>query len=764
MKNHLGSIIDGAIYIILLGVAALSPMLFFNQTTEFYDMPKLIFLLVSTLILVGLTIFSWIVKGKITITRTPLDIPLIMLLAVVLISTFFSGTKIQAIYGDIPSVHGSAIAWAVYIVLYFITVANLKTVDRIKNFLYVLYGGAAVVAFITLASFFGIFLPFDFAKTVNFTPTGSSFSTIALLTLLLPLPLISILNPNKYLPSGFAIALTILFGITVVLTGSIASYVILLIVFGMTLLASGNNLRNSRVMLLLASVGVIGLTLLLAYTPFPGNKIQQLASAYPKEIQLSFPVSWKVSVSAFRDLPFFGTGPSSYLFNFTSYKPAEFNLLQYWNVSFRDATNEFLQVLGTLGFLGFGSLLLLCIVVIKNSIKLFTHSRNDGSEQSFNHVVHSALAISGVVSIALLAIHASTLVSTIVTLFVLAVLMMSQESIREKEAEVSMGIKAATTHGRNFDLLPVVIFIAFLIGGTVLLAKTKTAVTADYFHRAALSQANKNGTLTYQYLQKAETLNPLIDLYRVDMAQTNFALANAIAVQKGPTKDNPQGTLTDNDKQTIQTLLSQAINEGRASVALNPRSSRNWEVLASIYRNITGVAKNSLTFSLDAYGKAIQRDPLNPTLRFTVGGLYYSLKNYDLAIRFFSDAINLKPDYVNAYYNLALAYREKNDVQSAKTVAEQSLRIIDKATNPQDYKIVTKLIADLDTALKEIAATQKANQQTGLNNQNLPSVNVPGLDTPPSVSTPSAVRANPNARIPSISPTRSPSVSPTATQ
>jgi tetratricopeptide (TPR) repeat protein len=760
MKNHLTSIIDKAIYLILLLVAGITPLLFLNQTTEFYDMPKLVFLLVATIVLLGLSIFSWILKGKITVTTTPLDAPLLLFLAVILISTFFSGTRFQAIYGDFPSVHGSAVSWAVYIFLYFITVSNLKNLTRIRNFLYVLYASATVVALITLSSFFGIFFPLDLAKGVNFTPTGSTFSTIALLMLLLPLPLVSILNPNKYLPSGLALILFVLFGVTIALIGSTAAYVILLFVFGVSLFVSKNHLTKKGLILFIISAIAIGSTLILAYVPFPGNTTQQLEAAFPKEIQLPIPISWKVSASSFRDAPFFGTGPSSYLFNFTSYKPVEFNLLKYWNFSFGVASNEFLQVLGTLGLLGFFALILLCLVIIKNSNKFLSLTHHDGSENNSQNIILSALAISGLLSIALFAIHATTLTSTVITLFILAVLMMSQESIRNKETEFSMGIKAVTSQNRQFDLLPVVIFIIFLIGAITVLAKTYTAVVADYYHRQALSQANKDGALTYQYLQKAESLNPLIDLYRVDMAQTNFALANAIAVQKGPTKDNPNGSLTDQDKQTIQTLLSQAINEGRASVVISPRSSRNWEVLASVYRNITGVANNALTFSLDAYGKTIQRDPLNPLLRFSVGELYYSIQNYDTAIRFFTDAINLKPDYVNAYYNLVLAYREKGDLQSAKLVAEQGLTLIKKETNPEDYETVFDLIGDLKAKIESLNEAQGSNQASetnaGLKNEKLPSVDVTGLNNPPSISTPSAVKQNPNVNIPKMSPTTSP--------
>jgi tetratricopeptide (TPR) repeat protein len=761
MKNQLSSIVDGITYVILLAVAAFIPLLFLNSTTEFYDMPKLIFLIAATVALLGLSIFSWIVKGKITISKTPLDIPLILFLAVILISSFFSGTKLQAIYGDFPSVHGSAVSWVCYILLYFVTVANLKTMSRIRNFLYVLFASAAVVAVITIASFFGIFLPIDFAKTVNFTPTGSSFSTIALLMLLLPLPLISVLHPNKYLPTPVAMILSIVFGITIALTGSLATYIILALVFAFCFFISKNHLHKDGFTLFLAAVIVVGLTLTLANVPFPGNKIQQMTSAFPKEIQLPLPISWKVSVSSFRDAPFFGTGPASYLFNFTSYKPVEFNVLNYWNFSFQNATNEFLQDLGTLGIFGFVALLLLCIVIIRNSAKFFSITGNDQGGHNNQHIILPALAVTGLISIAFFFIHANTLVSTVVTMLLLAAFMMSEDSIRSKETHISMGLKASTSQGNQFDLLPVVIFIVFLVGAGFLANKTYAAVSADYYHRQSLLQANKNGTLTYKNLQRAETLNPMIDLYRVDMAQTNFALANAIAVQKGPTKDNPKGSLTTDDRKTIQTLLSQAINEGRASVALSPRSSRNWEVLASIYRNITGVASNALTFSLDAYGKAIQRDPLNPSLRFTVGELYYSLKNYDSAIRFYTDTINLKPDYVNAYYNLAIAYRDKGDVQSAKIVADQTLKLIKKDQNPKDYETVSKLDAELDDKIKSLAEAQAKQASTGLKNQNLPNVNVEGLNNPPSVATPSAVKANPSAKIPQV--TTTPSPSPTTT-
>jgi tetratricopeptide (TPR) repeat protein len=772
MKQKLSNILDNAIAYLVFIVAAVTPLLFFNQTTEFYEMPKLAFLVVATIVLLALWIISWIVKGKIVLTRTPLDIPLLVLLVVVLISTFFSSTRYSAIYGNFPRVHGSAVAWITYILLYFVSVAQLRTSARVKGLLYAFYGSATVISVVSLLSFFKLYMPFDFAKAVNFTPTGSTFSALALLLMLLPLPLISLVKQNKYFPPAVAMVLAILSSVNVVLLGSLSYYIVLALIYVLCCLAvKKDELKKALGMFLIPAILSV-IVLVLAYVP--GNGLQGLEAAFPKEIQLPLGISWKVSISAFRDAPFFGTGPSSYLFNFTSYKPIEFNQLAYWNFSFDTAHDELLQTVGTLGAFGIITLFVLCIIVIVSALRRIANKSFDESEES--PYLTSALGISGIIAIVVLVMHASTLVSTVAMFFVFAAFMMSQKSIKEKVLEFSLGIKALSHENKQFDLFPIIIFIVFLILIVPVLFKTSKVVSADYYHRLALSQANKSGVLTYQYLQKAESLNPEVDLYRVDMAQTNFALANAIALQKGPNEKNPNGSLTNEDKKTIQTLLSQAINEGRVSVALSPRSARNWEVLASIYRNITGVAQNALAFALDSYGRAIQRDPLNPALRLSVGGIYYSAKNYDTAIRYFTDAANLKPDYANAYYNLSIALKDKGDLQTATTIADQLVGLLAKTPNSADYKAATKYDADLKAKLAALnketqeAQAARATQQTApaaqtnsaLQNSNLPSVNINNLNNPPkTVVSPAPVKANPEANVPTLTPV--PTVAPTAT-
>jgi O-antigen ligase/tetratricopeptide (TPR) repeat protein len=753
MRHQVAAYLDYAITFLLFLVAGLTPLIFFNQTTEFYEMPKMVFLIVTTVILIGLWIFSWIVKGKIILTRTPLDVPLLILLVVILISTFFSASHSIAVYGNFPRVNGSAVSWVVYILLYFVTVSHLKDLAKIKMFLNVLYVSAILVSIVSLLAFFHIFLPFDFTQALNFTPTGSTFSTIAFLMLLLPLPILSVINPNKYLPVPLAIALTILFGATIVLTGSVESIIALVIAFALCFFLSKPQQVRKTFFFFLLPVAVLGLVVFFANVPFFGNSLQQLESNFPKEIQLPFVISWKTSITAFRDSPFFGTGPASYLFNFTAYKPVEFNTLPFWNFTFDTAYNEFLQVLGTLGVFGFLSFALFCIVILVNCWRNLAVDTQD-ARQDNTHILLPAMAVSGLLIIVLFAIHDVTLVSMVTSLFIAAVLMMSQRSIRERVTELSLGIKASTADNRQFDLFPIILFIVYVIVAIPVLYKTVTMVAADYYHHQALLSANTNGAQTYQNLQKAETLSPQIDLYRVDMAQTNFALANAIAAKAVP-QNGKAVTLSTQDRQTIQTLLSQAINEGQASIALSPRSARNWEVLASIYQNISGVAQNALAFSLSAYSQAVRLDPLNPTLRLNIGGIYYSVKNYDLATRFYTDAANLKPDYTNAYYNLAVAYRDKGDLQDALVVANQAVTLEQSNKTSASYKVALVLLNDLKAKLsgsnspaQPTAAPTPTPTGGALQSGDVKNVDVNSLKKAPSVTPPPAVKKNPKANLP----------------
>lgn len=753
-----------------------------NLTTEMFDTPKFIILLIFTGILLIFLALKFTVSGKVVFVRTPLDIPLLLLLAVSIVGTILSPSPYIALLGNQLRIHGSLVSIVTYILFYFVLVNSIKNAREVKWIFTLALWASQVLAVLALVSYAGVkFMPAEWNQASNFTPIGSSFSATAILALFIPLIVTGILNSNKPLFLILNSAFLILSGITIALTGTWATWIAASA--GLVLTVGLNNLRNLshfkplNLIALAAPLVIIALATALSFVPPVGetkNPIYSQAQNFPREIQLPFVDSWKISISAFRDLPFWGTGPSTYLFNFTNYKPVEFNSTKFWNLRFDSAFNEYLQVLATSG--GVGLLALLSFTALFISIAYRTITRSASSQQPVgNSSLHTPLAISGIIFFIILILHVSTLPVWIIGLLILAAFMKinmgegvqkssghTQNDFKTIFLKIATSVRATDSKEETIkvDALPgviLVIALAFVIFAGYMGGKF---VLADYHHKLALNAVAQNqGIVAYNELIAAEKLNPYNDLYRTDLAQVNFALANAIAAAKGPTEASPSGTLTDQDKQNIQVLLQQSITEGRTAVTLSPKSAINWEILSLLYRQIAGVAENALVFSLDSYGRAIFQDPLNPQLRVNVGGVYYAIQNYDMAIRFFTDAINLKPDYANAYYNLSVTLRDKGDLNNAQAMAEKVLTLVDKDSS--DYTVANDYLTELKSKIGSGDANSgnqtlpPAAETTGaLQEEELPKVM--NLPKPEKIATPEAIKKQTPTPTPTPTPTENP--------
>ena len=698
-------------------------LLFSNLTSEPFETPKFLVLLTFTGVILFLGTLKFTIANKIVLTRTPFDLPLILLLATAVISTFLSPNLYVSLLGSQFRVTTGLVAIIVLVLFYFILVNNFKTLKDIRFFIHTFLGAGAILSILTLLSFGGIkFLSSQWNQTLNFTPTGQSFSTTTVLAMMLPLLVWGIIsNTNIIFKIINAVLLTI-FGVTIALTGGLSSYIAATLGLAVLLAA---NIKKVKIqgfakvldsLFLAVPLVLITLSAVLSFIPPVGNAKNPFYTQrqnFPREIQLPFNTSWKIAVSTFRDKPIFGSGPSTFVFNFTQYKPVEFNQTQFWNLRFDAPFNEYLNVLSTLGGLGIIALMLLTALFVSEALKSL--SRSDYLEAS--------LAASGLVFFTALTLHSLNLVVWVFGLLILALYMGLKKL--ENPSQITIG-----------GSVPSFLFMICLAAVLLSFFFTTQFVKAEYHHKKAITALSENkGFPGYQELVKAEALNTVNEVYRVQLAQTSFALANALASAKGPSESSPAGSLTEEDKKTLGQLLQQSITEGRVATAISPRSAANWEVLGSIYRQMTGVSQDALKYSLDAYGRAIQLDPLNPNLRLAVGGLYYQIKNYDLAIRFFDDASSLKPDHPNFLYNLALALREKGNFTEATKVAERILTLItDK--NSEDYQKAAELLSDLNARVQSDIQPPAAQTNSALEQKNLPRVELPKTGN---LSTPSAL-------------------------
>ncbi len=388
--------------------------------------------------------------------------------------------------------------------------------------------------------------------------------------------------------------------------------------------------------------------------------------------------SWLAAVETLKNpqTALFGVGVGNFAGQFTLVKDTAYNGTDLWNTNFALSRSAVLHIWTEMGIFGLVALLAVFATVIKLLHELFI--KKDPYAMM--------LATGAAYLLVALCLFPPSL-PIFFLLFVYLGLLVAQS--QQKTHSFSLR--------RNMPVYLIIIFTFAIILPSTAYAVFRAYASEVYFKSALNALSTGKVVPIYQNLQEAILLNPYEEKYRLTFSQLNLLVANNIAVQK---KD----TLSPEDRQTITQAIQDAIREAKAAVALNPDKASNWENLAIIYQNLLNVAQGADSWAISAYQKAILLDPVNPQLRLSLGGVYYSLKQFPNAATFFSQAVTLKPDWSNARYNLAWAFYQNKEYDKAILVMQNVLTVIGKGS--PDYE---KAAADLAT-FQSIKANQAQTQ------------------------------------------------------
>lgn len=377
----------------------------------------------------------------------------------------------------------------------------------------------------------------------------------------------------------------------------------------------------------------------------------------------------------------FGVAPGNYVNVFTQEKPVGLNSDEYWVFRYNTSSNYFFNTLSEVGILGLAALIFLVY-------KLVRFPRR-------SYAIYAILVASLLMPVNLLLLFA---------LYILLAELASHK--RTVRAMPGLGVPSGEVLAHAYDAPKANSVVASRVTIVTSLFLASLTIGATYFVGRAyyaevvMTQGIQNTQTadhdkTYELQLSALRLNPLHPDYRIIFGRTNFALANLIASQE---------ELSDTQRETISQLIGQAVDNARIAVQLYP-SAVTWENLAGIHADLIGVAEGADSLTIQYYNEAIRLDPSNPSLRVQIGGTYYSLGAYDAAIRQLEIAVQLKPDYTNAWYNLANAQKQLGEVELSRLSYQQVLRLLDEGSD--DYNAA---LAELEAMLKE-AGVQQAQQQ-----------------------------------------------------
>ena len=381
-----------------------------------------------------------------------------------------------------------------------------------------------------------------------------------------------------------------------------------------------------------------------------------------------------------------GTGAENFLVAFTAGRPVYLNLTPVWNARFVLSGNLLFHLLTIYGLTGGVAVILLLKGLFTNTKSLFTVS-----------------LIVCAVTFLLIPPNITVLIATAL----LVVLVPRQKTVTVQSPFTNrlwLGMPATVL------LAAAAVFSVFCLG---------RVYWADMLITKSMSFARQNnGTQTYNLQVKAIGIVPQVSDYHILLSQTTMSMAVSLANSlRGEQSANKN---IQNDTQLVTQLIQQSIRDAKLAISVNPKNILAWENMARLYSQLVGVANGADNWSTTAYNQAIDMDPTNATLRLEFGALFVRLTDYTQAITLFQQAVSLKSNYTNAYYNLSNAYKLNKDITQAVTAMEKTVALVDK--NSDDYRIATQALADLKKNAPGLHTTPTDEQQ--------PSDNVPLLTTP----------------------------------
>ena len=697
MKEQLISIFEKIIEGGIIILAFLLPLFFLPITTDFFEFPKQLFLFFVVGILTVIWLIKMILERSIRILHNPLTVPILVFLGAFSVSTILSVHRFSSIFGPYPRLHGGLVSLVVYILIFFLIVSNIKEKKQIYRILTALSVSGFLLAIIGILNFFDISILGDFLRGRFVTPVGSADRASLFLVLLLPISLLTFFFAERKTLLVFSGILSFIFIFYIFL---ISVFPVLLSVFLIFLIA----LIFSKLKLSRGVAVRMGVFFLLCLLLLVINNWSFVRSATPllkdlpiqHDIALEQDTGWAITAKGFQNLKILalGSGPGTYLFDFTTFKPVRFNQTSFWNLRFEKSSNEYFHITSTLGILGLIFFVYILIVAFRLGREFLRNVQLTGKEsleKGIRRISDDAQLNSSQLKIRDgelmgIAIFSTLFIFAFISLFVssftltawlfwlfLALMVVNLHSlgftgIKETEFSLAM-VQHRGSNGTKVEILPWLIgFVALLILIPLFWQEIKILNAELHFARAQAGQRTEqpDANLILQSLVNARDIVPSNDTYRRALSATslNFAI---LAQQENLLSEKVQ-----------QQLLLTAKREGEFAVQSAPHNIFNWENIQRVYTLITLENQDDLLIN-NVFPQEILLDPANPRHRNDLGWAYFNLRNdTELAKRNFQDAISLKPDFPDAHYNLARVYKEEGKKDKALQEYEQTLNFINQ--------------------------------------------------------------------------------------
>lgn len=675
----LNKIIKVCIYLLVF----LTPLFFLPFSVEALEFNKgYLLLFLST---IGL--LAWLAKmiftdKQVRLKRTPLDVPVLVFMLFMVLSSFLSVDKVASFIGFYGRFWPNLVGILSLGIFYFLITNNVefgKTEPEARkekssaiNQLSVINHSSLIKTFLWSSFFVTVCTYFSI-----FGVWGWLSSKLSLISSYLALPavmLTQLFNPVAGSLQGLAMFLSVVFvflvglfacqeigrkkkvgpGILLLLLALLLalidfwqSWLVVLISLALFLAFSlwkrvfRENVNSLTLPILFFIISICFLFLNPFQEILPPTELTNL----PQEVVLSQSVSWGTGLRTFLRHPVAGSGPGTFAYGFSRYKPESFMESPFWSLRFDRAGSHISEVLGTGGVLGFLSYLFLLgwflmITWFILNVDVKEKSLKPGSA-GFKRLPLLLCAVALIISQFLY--YQNTTLAFSFFLFLGIAVLSWQKPVKEKVWRFGDFPEIGLVFNCCFWVLLIGLLIFFVMAGKFYLADT-------YYRQQLVA-----GVDDLSHLEKAVKWAGQRTAYHIALANAYRTVVNQELLK--PTKEV--------DQQRLLSAAVGAINQGQVATMQSPSRVSAWEVLGMVYRDVRGLAEGAPDWAVKAFEEAIRFEPKNPAILTELGKLKVGQKDNEGARAAFAKAITARGEYWPAELQSALLDEAEGDTEKA---------------------------------------------------------------------------------------------------
>lgn len=572
-----------------------------------------------------------------------------------------------AFFGNSSWLGDSILSFILYFLAIFLFSQSFDREEEILFLIFLFCLSSGILGLISLLSFQKIFIfPFRFAKTLFFNPLGDILQFSLFLGIFLPL-IFYFLFKTKHLIKIIFIFIVAIFLFNTLFLGSKLTFFLLavqsLFLFVLTFKPNFHSPSWFLSLLFLFSFSILFYFLPISQK----NIISSEVLPYPFQLSLlknafSFNLRNKI----------LGTGPASFLFTFSRFRPTEIHRTILWTFRFSRGNSFFIDWLLTRGILGGAFLILFFFLLFQFILPPLFLKEGEGNFFLEKTVI---LTLVFIFSLTFFIFHPNFTNQLIFWSFLgIALFFLIPQRTQLKSTLLSLFIF-------NFFFILSFVFSIFLFyfQGTKLIS----------YSIQSLVQNAKDPFFAERLLNFATKIHPFDDNLWRDLAEKRLLkLTKTLTDQNLIQKNSPR-------EQIVNLVF--AIEK---ATRISPFNVANWNLRGFIFRQLLEIDETAQKLSLESYQKAIELEPNFPYSWTEKARVYIFLaqkyqnqgeeekaKEYlNSAVSLLEESLKIQRNYPHTFYLLAVAKDQLGERKEAISALEEGAKLA-----PHDWVLFSNL-------------------------------------------------------------------------